>query len=106
MLIVWGKGLETNDIAHRLVQRLKLRHLALLIEIERLGSLTKVADLMAMSQPAVTQALAEVEQNRPGGVGGFHALVVGDAHRAVRATGPAAARRAARCAPTRRCATI
>jgi DNA-binding transcriptional LysR family regulator len=59
---VEGKGLETNDIAHRLVQRLKLRHLALLIEIERLGSLTKVADLMAMSQPAVTQALAEVEQ--------------------------------------------
>ncbi|WP_336972720.1 LysR substrate-binding domain-containing protein [Alcaligenes sp. PF14] len=62
MLIDRGKGLETHDIAHRLVQRLRLRHLALLIEIDRLGSLTKVADLMAMTQPAVTQALAEVEQ--------------------------------------------
>lgn len=50
------------DLAHRLLSRLKLRHLSLLLQIDRLGSLTKVAEYMATSQPAVTQALAEAEQ--------------------------------------------
>ncbi|MCX5591526.1 LysR family transcriptional regulator [Alcaligenes endophyticus] len=49
------------DINHRLMNRLKIRHLALLLQIEKLGSLTRVAEAMATSQPSVTQALAEME---------------------------------------------
>lgn len=56
------KALESADMVHRLLSRLKLRHLALLLQIDRLGSLTRVAEQMSTSQPAVTQALAEVEQ--------------------------------------------
>lgn len=50
------------DINHRLMSRLKIRHLALLLQIEKLGSLTRVAESMATSQPSVTQALAEMEE--------------------------------------------
>jgi len=48
-------------ITRRLAGRLKMRHLALLLEIERQGSLTRVAQRMATSQPAVTNALLELE---------------------------------------------
>ncbi len=50
------------DINHRLMSRLKIRHLALLLHIQKLGSLTRVAEAMASSQPSVTQALAEMEE--------------------------------------------
>ena len=38
-----------------------MRHLMLLLQIEQHGSLTRVAEHMATSQPAVTNALAELE---------------------------------------------
>lgn len=50
-----------DDLAARLAARLKLRHLMLLQRIREHGSLTRVAEHMATSQPAVTQALAELE---------------------------------------------
>lgn len=45
----------------RLSNRLKHRHLALLANIARHGSLTRVAAATGISQPAVTKALAELE---------------------------------------------
>ncbi len=53
--------LESSDIARRLSTRLKMRHLVLLLQIQQHGSLTRVAQHMASSQPAVTNALAELE---------------------------------------------
>lgn len=45
----------------RLASRLKMRHLVLLTQIARHGSLTRTARELATTQPAVTQALAEIE---------------------------------------------
>lgn len=56
------KSFESGDIVRRLVSRLKMRHLALLLQIQKQGSLTKVAEQMATSQPAVTHALADLEE--------------------------------------------
>lgn len=53
--------LESNDMVRRLSTRLKIRHLVLLLHIQQHGSLTRVAEHMASSQPAVTNALAELE---------------------------------------------
>jgi DNA-binding transcriptional LysR family regulator len=53
--------LEPNDVARRLSARLKMRHLVLLLQIQQHGSLTRVAEHMASSQPAVTNALSELE---------------------------------------------
>lgn len=43
------------------MSRLKVRHLHLLRHLERHGSLTRAADEMGVSQPAVTKSLAEIE---------------------------------------------
>ena len=51
----------SQDVFRHLVGRLKIRHLSLLLQIQKLGSLTRVAEHMATSQPAMTQALAELE---------------------------------------------
>lgn len=54
--------MATPDVLQaRLASRLKMRHLVLLRLIQEHGSLTRVAEHMATSQPAVTQALAELE---------------------------------------------
>lgn len=45
----------------RVMSRLKVRHLELLRNIERYGSLTRVARETGISQPAVTKFLAEIE---------------------------------------------
>ncbi len=45
----------------RLVSRLRMRHLALILNIAERESLTRVAETMGISQPAATKALAEVE---------------------------------------------
>lgn len=50
-----------NWDAARLANRLKHRHLALLVNIDRHKSLTRVAAATGISQPAVTKALAELE---------------------------------------------
>ncbi|TFY99834.1 LysR family transcriptional regulator [Ramlibacter rhizophilus] len=44
-----------------LVARLKLRQLALLQKLAQQGSLSRVAQAMRLSQPAITQALREIE---------------------------------------------
>lgn len=45
----------------RLLNRLKLKHYALLVELARARSVSRVAQEMSLSQPTVTRALAEVE---------------------------------------------
>jgi len=45
----------------RLLSRLKLRHLTLLTRIKPGDSMTRVAESMGVSQPAVTKSLAEIE---------------------------------------------
>jgi DNA-binding transcriptional LysR family regulator len=52
---------KPDEVARRLGARLKMRHLALLLQIEQHGSLTRAAEHMASSQPAITNALAELE---------------------------------------------
>ncbi|MDR3097184.1 MAG: LysR family transcriptional regulator [Paraburkholderia sp.] len=52
---------STEEVTRRLNTRLKMRHLVLLLQIRQHGSLTRVAEHMATSQPAVTNALAEME---------------------------------------------
>lgn len=52
---------DADEAIHRLSSRLKMRHLVLLLRIQQLGSLTRVAEAMATSQPAVTNALSELE---------------------------------------------
>jgi len=54
-------GFESNEVIRRLSARLKMRHLVLLLQIQQHGSLTRVAEQMASSQPAITNALAELE---------------------------------------------
>jgi len=53
--------LSTDEVIRRLNSRLKMRHLVLLLQIRQHGSLTRVAGQLATSQPAVTNALAEME---------------------------------------------
>jgi DNA-binding transcriptional LysR family regulator len=48
-------------LVHRLATRLRMKHLLLLQAIGAHGTLTRVAEHMATSQPAVTQALADLE---------------------------------------------
>lgn len=43
------------------LRRLRLRHFEILLAIDRYGSLTATADALGISQPAVSQSLAEVE---------------------------------------------
>ncbi|WP_312434149.1 LysR substrate-binding domain-containing protein [Achromobacter sp.] len=50
-----------SPAAIRLAHRLKHRHLTLLVNIDRYKSLTRVAAQTGISQPAVTKALAEME---------------------------------------------
>ena len=52
---------DPDLVVRKLTSRLKMRHLMLLLQIEQHGSLTRVAEHMATSQPAVTNALAELE---------------------------------------------
>ncbi|PLZ03509.1 LysR family transcriptional regulator [Burkholderia sp. WAC0059] len=52
---------DSSEVIRRLGTRLKMRHLLLLLQIRQHGSLTRAAEQMASSQPAVTNALAELE---------------------------------------------
>lgn len=51
----------SEHLQHLLVSRLKLRHLALLQQIERHRTLSRVAAEMRLTQPAITKALQEIE---------------------------------------------
>ena len=48
-------------LRHSVGSRLKLRHLSLLQSLERHRTLSRVAEEMNLSQPAITKALREVE---------------------------------------------
>lgn len=52
---------DPEEVSRRLSARLKMRHLVLLLQIQTHGSLTRVAEQMASSQPAITNALSELE---------------------------------------------
>ncbi|WP_183380670.1 MULTISPECIES: LysR substrate-binding domain-containing protein [unclassified Herbaspirillum] len=54
-------GFDASELQRRLTTRLKMRHLMLLLQIRQHGSLTRVAEQMASSQPAITNALSELE---------------------------------------------
>lgn len=49
------------DLGQKLATRLKMKHLQLLLAIRDQRSLTRVAQSLSTSQPAVTQSLAELE---------------------------------------------
>ncbi len=44
-----------------LLARLRFRHLQLISEVERTGSLTRAADALSLTQPALSKALKEIE---------------------------------------------
>lgn len=52
---------DPHAVIRKLASRLKMRHLTLLLQIQQHGSLTRAAERMASSQPAVTNMLAELE---------------------------------------------
>lgn len=52
---------DGDEVLRRLGARLKMRHLALLLNIQQYGSLTRVAEQMSSSQPAITNTLTELE---------------------------------------------
>ena len=53
---------KSKKIYQHLLGRGRLRHLQLLVAIAELGSLKRAAEQIAISQPAATQALSELEQ--------------------------------------------
>lgn len=53
--------LDQNALFRRLSTRLKMRHLLLLLQIKQHKSLTRVAEQIGSTQPALTNALAELE---------------------------------------------
>src|ERR1700731_316495 len=53
---------DSNAVVRKLGARLKMRHLALLLQIQQHGSITRAAEHLSSSQPAVTNALAELEE--------------------------------------------
>jgi DNA-binding transcriptional LysR family regulator len=53
--------IATDKLLHQIVSRLRLRHLPLLLALERQRSVSRVAAEMNLSQPAVTKALREIE---------------------------------------------
>jgi LysR family transcriptional regulator, regulator of abg operon len=46
---------------NKLLARLRFRHLQLIAEVERTGSLSRAADVLSLTQPALSKALKEVE---------------------------------------------
>lgn len=54
--------MESNVSARQLLQRLRLRQVALLLAVQRLGTLRAAAAELAMTQPAATQMLQELER--------------------------------------------
>jgi DNA-binding transcriptional LysR family regulator len=52
---------DADEVIRKLSTRLRIRHLTLLLHIQEHGSLTRVAEIMATSQPAVTKSLLELE---------------------------------------------
>lgn len=55
------KKIHAPDTMTSMQQRLKLRHISVVLEIARCGSLQKAAEALAVGQSAISKALAEVE---------------------------------------------
>lgn len=53
--------ISSDKLLHNVVSRLRLRHLPLLLALERERSVSRVAAELNLSQPAVTKALREIE---------------------------------------------
>lgn len=53
--------ISSDKLLHNVVSRLRLRHLPLLLALERQRSVSRVAAELNLSQPAVTKALREIE---------------------------------------------
>ena len=51
---------EAFDV-QRLVARLRFRHLRLLVELQSVGSLRAASEVLSLTQPALSKALAEIE---------------------------------------------
>jgi DNA-binding transcriptional LysR family regulator len=56
-----GMSSSPDLLAHRLETRIKMRHYALLVALERHRSITRVAQQLLLTQPTVTRALADIE---------------------------------------------
>ncbi|WP_226797856.1 LysR family transcriptional regulator [Cupriavidus necator] len=54
-------SIAPDKLVHNLVSRLRLRHLPLLLALERQRSVSRVAAELNLSQPAVTKTLREIE---------------------------------------------
>ena len=50
-----------RSVEDHLLARLRFRHLQLIAEVERTGSLSRAADTLSLTQPALSKALKEVE---------------------------------------------
>lgn len=50
-----------RTVTDHLLARLRFRHLQLIAEIERTGSLSRAAEVLSLTQPALSKALKEVE---------------------------------------------
>ncbi len=61
MVALCTKSVAESTLVQRMLNRLKFRHLLILLAIQEHRSLTRVAHHLATSQPAVTQLLAELE---------------------------------------------
>src|SRR4051794_39215492 len=51
-----------DDLHHRARRRLKLRQLEILLAVADTGSMAKAATRLAISQPAISRAIADMEQ--------------------------------------------
>src|SRR5689334_21927207 len=49
------------DREHRIGRRLKLRHMEILLAVVETGSMAKAGTRLAISQPAISKAIAEME---------------------------------------------
>ncbi|KWR91551.1 LysR family transcriptional regulator [Cupriavidus sp. IDO] len=54
-------SIASDKLVHNVVSRLRLKHLPLLLALERQRSVSRVAAELNLSQPAVTKALREIE---------------------------------------------
>ncbi|WP_211327924.1 helix-turn-helix domain-containing protein [Kushneria sinocarnis] len=52
---------QARERLHQLITRLRYKHLRLLLTLAECGNLHRTAERMAMSQPAATRMLAEIE---------------------------------------------
>jgi LysR family transcriptional regulator of abg operon len=50
-----------RNVEEHLLARLRFRHLQLIAEVERTGSLSRAADALSLTQPALSKALKEIE---------------------------------------------